>query len=80
VSEDILSIGQRGEIYTDEELRRKTGITKGGRVRATVMDGKLILEPLPSLEDLIRSPLITISVRKAEELSEEVQKEEGIDG
>jgi bifunctional DNA-binding transcriptional regulator/antitoxin component of YhaV-PrlF toxin-antitoxin module len=76
MSDNTLLIGQRGEIYTDEALRQKLGIKKGGRVKATIVDGRLILEPLPSLEDLIRSPLVTISARRAEELSEEAQMEE----
>jgi len=80
MSEDILLVGKRGEIYTDEKLRREAGIKKGGRVRATVTNGRLIIEPLPSLEDLLRSPLVTISVKQAERLSEKAQKEEGLLG
>ena len=80
MSEQNLLVGKRGEIYTDEKLRRETGIKKGGRVKATVVDGRLIIEPVPSLEDLIKSPLMTISARKAEEISEEAQREGGILG
>jgi bifunctional DNA-binding transcriptional regulator/antitoxin component of YhaV-PrlF toxin-antitoxin module len=80
MSEATLSVGKRGEIYTDEKLRRKAGIRKGGRVKATVTDGRLIIEPLPSLEDLLKSSLFTISVKDAERLSEKAQKEEGIFG
>jgi bifunctional DNA-binding transcriptional regulator/antitoxin component of YhaV-PrlF toxin-antitoxin module len=80
LSEDTLLVGKKGEIYTDEALRRKAGIRKGGRVRAIVEDGKLIIEPVPSIEELILSPLVTVSPKKAEELSEEAQKEEGVFG
>jgi hypothetical protein len=53
-------------------------IRKGGRVKAAVMDGRLMKEPLPSLEGLLSNPLTTISAREAEALSEEAQKEEGL--
>jgi len=80
MSEDTLLVGKRGEIYTDERLRKKAGIKKGGRVKATVMNGRLIIEPLPSLEDLLSNPLITINARQAEALSVKAQKEEGVFG
>jgi len=80
MSEETLLVGKRGEIYTDENLRKRAGIRKGGRVRATVMDGRLIIEPLPSLEDLLSKPLMTISAKEAEALSEKAQKEEGVFG
>jgi bifunctional DNA-binding transcriptional regulator/antitoxin component of YhaV-PrlF toxin-antitoxin module len=80
MSEKTLLVGKRGEIYTDEGLRKKAGIRKGGRVKATVVGGRLIIEPLPSLEDLLGDPLMTISVKEAEALSEKAQKEEGVFG
>jgi len=80
MSEKTLLVGKRGEIYTDERLRKKAGIRKGGRVKATVVGGRLIIEPLPSLEDLLSDPLMTISAKEAEVLSEKAQKEEGVFG
>ncbi len=81
LSEDTLLVGKRGEIYTDAKLREQTGIKKGGRVKATVADGRLIIEPLLSIEDLLKKPpLITISVEQAERISERAQKEQGIFG
>lgn len=80
MSEQTLLVGKRGEIYTDEKLRREAGIKKGGRVKAIVTNGQLIIEPLPSLEDLLRSPIVKISVKQAERLSEKAQKEEGLFG
>lgn len=80
-SEETIVVGKRGEIYTDENLRKKVGIRKGGRVKATIVDGRLIIEPVDTLEDLIkRNPLISISPEKAEKMSEEVQKEKGAFG
>jgi len=78
VSEETIAVGKRGEIYTDEKLRKKVGIRKGGRVKATVVDGKLIIEPMDTVEEIIRrSPLVSTTPEKAEEISEEAQKEQG---
>ncbi len=80
MSEETLLVGKRGEIYTDEKLRKAAGIKKGGRVRATVTKGRLVIEPLPSLEDLLKGTIVTISAREAERLSEDAQKEQGLFG
>jgi len=80
MSEETLLVGKRGEIYTDERLRREAGIKKGGRVKATVMNGRLIIEPLPSLEDLLEMPMVTISAKQAERISEKAQEEVGLFG
>jgi bifunctional DNA-binding transcriptional regulator/antitoxin component of YhaV-PrlF toxin-antitoxin module len=80
MSEKIFLVGKRGKIYTDEKLRREAGIKKGGRVKATVTDGRLVIEALPSLEDLLRSPMVTVSPEEAERLSEDAQREDGLFG
>lgn len=80
MSEETYTVGKRGEIYTDEKLRRAAGIKKGGRVRATATKGRLVIEPLPSLEDLLKGPLATVSPEEAEQLSEQAQSEAGLLG
>ncbi len=80
MSEIILTVGNKGEIYTNSTLRKRVGIKKGGKVKAKVSDGKLIIEPMPSLEELINAPVVKIGVREAERLSEEAQKEAGAYG
>ena len=81
MSEETIVVGKRGEIYTNEKLRKKAGIRKGGRVKAAVVGGKLIIEPTDTVEELIRkSPLVSLSPEEAEELSEEKQKEHGAFG
>ena len=80
MSEMILTVGNKGEIYTNSTLRKRVGIKKRGKVKANVSDGKLIIEPMPSLEELINAPVIEIGVREAERLSEAAQKEAGAYG
>ena len=76
----ILKVGKKGEIYTSKEIRQKVGIKEGGRVRAIVEKGKLIIEPIPTIEEVIKESIIELSPEEAEKLSEEIQKEEGIYG
>jgi len=80
MSEIVLKVGKRGEIYTSKEIREKTGIREGGKVRAVVKGKKLIIEALPSIEETISNCLMEITPEEAEKLSEEAQKEGGIYG
>ena len=41
---------------------------------------RLIIEPMQTLEELVKAPLLTIGADEAENLSEEAQKEEGAYG
>ena len=49
-------------------------------MRARVSGDRLIIEPIPTLEDLVKTPLLTIGADEAERISEEAQKEEGAHG
>jgi len=80
VSEVVLKVGKKGEIYTSKELREKTGIRPGGLVRAVVEGRKLIIESIPSIEDLVKEAVAELTPEEAERLSEEAQEEEGIYG
>jgi bifunctional DNA-binding transcriptional regulator/antitoxin component of YhaV-PrlF toxin-antitoxin module len=80
LSEEILKVGDRGEIYTNDALRRKVGIRKGGKVKAVVAGDRVVIEPLPSLEDVIRTSFVKLTPKEAERLSEEAQEESGAYG
>ena len=78
MSEIILRVGKKGEIYTTREIREKTGIKPGGRVRARIEEGRLVLENMPSLEELLSDTIAELDPEEAEKLSIEAQKEAGI--
>ena len=80
MSEMVLKVGKRGEIYTTKELRAMAGIKEGGRVRAWVEKGRVIIEPIPTVDEIIRGPVVRLSPEEAEKLSEEAQREEGVYG
>jgi len=73
--EAILRVGKKGEIYTTRDIREAVGIRPGGRVRALVKGSRLIIEPIPSVEDLIKRKVVKISPDEAERISEELQRE-----
>jgi len=77
----VLKVGRRGEIYTTKEVRAIVGIKEGGLVRAVVEKGRLIIEPIPSIEEILREPpLLELTPSEAERISEEAQKEAGVYG
>jgi len=81
LSETILKVGKKGEIYVTKELRKKVGIVEDSFVKVLVKDGKLIIEPIPRIEDLIKEKkIIELTPQEAEKISEEMQKEENVYG
>lgn len=80
MSEIILKVGKKGEIFTTKELRKKAKIRVGGKVRVAVKDDKVTIEAVPLIEDLLRSPVLIVGVKKTERLSEKAQRDEGIFG
>jgi len=80
MSDYLLRVGKRGEIYTSKEVRERVGIKAGGLVRATVKRGRLVIEPVPTVEELLGDVVVEITPEEAERLSEEVQREEGVYG
>ncbi len=71
-----LKVGKKGEIYTTKELREYVGIKPSGYVLARVVEGRLIIEPVETLEDIIDKPKkIKLTVEEFERLSMEAQRE-----
>ena len=76
----ILSVGKRGEIYTTKKVREIVGIHEGGLVKATIENNKLIIEPIPSIKELLEDVVMEVEPGEAERISEEMQKEANIYG
>jgi len=64
-----LKIGKKGEIYTTQEVREKAGLAPGGKVIATVDEGRLILKPKPTALTLLEKPRVNTKPLSPEELS-----------
>jgi bifunctional DNA-binding transcriptional regulator/antitoxin component of YhaV-PrlF toxin-antitoxin module len=69
----------QGELFPSREIREKVGLKPHTRVAYTVEDGRLIVEPLPSLTDLLAEPPeVEISLkdlhRDRRKLSKEIEE------
>ncbi len=71
-----LRVSRKGEVYLLKELRDRVGIRAPGYVKARVVGGRLVLEPVESVEDVLAKPKkVKISVEEFEKLSLEAQRE-----
>jgi len=72
MSEFILTVGKKGEIYTTKKIRDAIGLRENGKVVLKIKEGIAILEPLPKIEEIISSKkyLKKIKVDMIDELLE----------
>ena len=47
-------MGSKGELFPPKEIREKLGLKPHMRVLYRIKDGKLIVEPIPSIEDVLK--------------------------
>lgn len=64
-----LKVGKRGEIYTTQKIRMKTGLTPGGKAIAIVEEKRLILQPKPNALTLLEKPRTNPKPLSPDELS-----------
>jgi AbrB family looped-hinge helix DNA binding protein len=51
-------VGSKGEIFPPKEIRERLGLHAHTRVLYKVEDGRLIVEPILSLEEVLKEPLL----------------------
>jgi len=69
-------VGSKGELFPPKEIREKLGLKPHTKVLLHVADGKLIVEPIPSLEDLMsREPVVTITIEEFRKFREELSRQ-----
>jgi len=49
-------VGSKGELFPPKEIREKLGLKPHSRVIYKVEDGRLIVEPVPNLEEVLSEP------------------------
>lgn len=49
-------VGSKGELFIPKEIREKLRLKPGMRVIFKVKDGILMVEPIPSIEDVLKEP------------------------
>ena len=61
-------VGSRGELFTTKEMREKLGLKPGGKVLMNVEEGRLVVEPvLDLLELLAEQPAVEVTLGELEE-------------
>lgn len=58
-------VGSKEELYPPKRLRRALGLKPGLKVKYTLEGRKLVVEPIPSIDDLLAmEPTVTISLEE----------------
>lgn len=47
-------VGSKGELFPPKEIREKLGLRANTKVIYKIEDGRLVVEPVPSLEEVLR--------------------------
>ena len=68
-------VGSKGELFPPKELRERLGLHPHTPVIYTIKDGKLIVEPIISVKELLKkSPEKEISLKDFQEFRRELWK------
>jgi AbrB family looped-hinge helix DNA binding protein len=58
-------VGSKGELFPPKEIRKKLGLKAHTRVIYKIESGKLIVEPIPTLEEVLKeSPTVEITLEE----------------
>jgi bifunctional DNA-binding transcriptional regulator/antitoxin component of YhaV-PrlF toxin-antitoxin module len=50
-------VGSKGELFPPKEIRRKLGLRAHMKVIYKIESGRLVVEPVPSLEEVLKESL-----------------------
>jgi bifunctional DNA-binding transcriptional regulator/antitoxin component of YhaV-PrlF toxin-antitoxin module len=68
-------VGSKGELFPPKKMREKLGLRPHTKVLYRIYNGRLVVEPVPSLEELMmRKPLVTITVEEFRSFREELSR------
>jgi AbrB family looped-hinge helix DNA binding protein len=58
-------VGSKGELFPPKEIREKLGLRAHARVIYKIEDGRLVVEPVPSLEEVLKeNPSVEITLEE----------------
>lgn len=49
-------VGSKGELFPPKEIREKLGLRPHAKVIYKIEEGRLVVEPVPNLEDVLKEP------------------------
>ena len=66
-------VGSKGELFPPKEIREKLGLRPHAKVIYKVEEGRLVVEPIPSLEEVLKeTQYIEISLDEFHKLRKEL--------
>lgn len=58
-------VGSKGELFPPKEIREKLGLHARTKVLYKIEEGRLIVEPIPSLEEVLKeTPSVEITIEE----------------
>jgi len=71
----ISRVGSKGELFPPKEIRERLGLKAHTKVIYKIEDGKLIVEPVPSIEEILREqPLVEITIQEFHKFRKELSQ------
>jgi bifunctional DNA-binding transcriptional regulator/antitoxin component of YhaV-PrlF toxin-antitoxin module len=68
-------VGSKGELFPPKEIREKLGLHAHAKVIYKIEGGRLIVEPVPSLEEVLKeAPSVEISLEEFHKFRKELSK------
>jgi len=68
-------VGSKGELFPPKELRERLGLHAHVKVIYKIEEGRLVVEPVPSLEKIMREPAsVEVTLEELHEFRKELSK------
>lgn len=68
-------VGSKGELFIPKEIRERLKLKPGMRVIFKIKNGTLVVEPIPSIEDILKEPTyIKIEIDEFHEFRKELSR------
>ncbi len=68
-------VGSKGELFPPKEIRKKLSLRAGSTVIYKIEAGRLIVEPVPSLKEVLqRKPAVEITIEEFHRFRRELSK------
>ena len=68
-------VGSKGELFPPKEIRRRLGLKPHVKIIYKIEEGRLLVEPVPSLEEILKEPsLVEVTQEEYREFRRELSR------
>ncbi|MBS7612211.1 AbrB/MazE/SpoVT family DNA-binding domain-containing protein [Candidatus Bathyarchaeota archaeon] len=68
-------VGSKGELFPPKEIREKLGLKAHAKVIYKIEDGRLIVEPVPNIEEVLTEPpIVEVTLEEFHKFRKELSK------